>query len=152
MEQFNISLNTRFITLDEFKEYTGIDLAVQMKDDDNPSNTAEAFLLRNTERLEAYLESEYFRSPDREFSHMTNYQKYHYKIALIEQSLYIFKNGDISVDSGYEPESGVKASSGYLSDITLSNNAKRELMLCGLLSRKMRGGRGFGGYGDGWLY
>lgn len=151
MEKFNISLNTRFITLDEFKEYTGIDLAVQMKDDDSPSNTAEAFLLRNTERLEAYLESEYFRSPDREFGCMSNYQKYHYKLALIEQSLYIFKNGDISVDSGYEPESGVKVSAGYLSDITLSMNAKRELMLCGLLSRKVRG-RNFGGYGDGWMY
>lgn len=148
MEQFNISLNTRFISLDDFKAYTGIDLAIQLKGDDNPSNTAEAFLLRNSLRLEAYLASNYFRSPEQEFGSMSDFQKYHYKIALIEQSLYIFKNGDVSVDSGYDPDFGARAKGGYLEDIAIARNAKNELMLCGMLSRKIR----FGGYDYGDLY
>lgn len=146
MEQFNISLNTRFVTLDEFKMYTGIDLEIQLKGDDNPSATAEAFLLRNTLRLEAYLCARYFRSPEQEYCGLSDFQKYHYKIALIEQSLYIFKNGDISVDSGYDPDFGSRANGGYLEDTAIARNAKNELMLCGMLSRKIR----FGGdnYGD----
>ena len=54
-EQFNIPLNTRFITLDDFKLYSGIDLEVEMRSDGNPSRTAEAFLLRTITRLESYL-------------------------------------------------------------------------------------------------
>lgn len=151
MEQFPISTKTRFITLDEFKIYTGIDLEAELKSDGNPSQTAEAFLLRNTNRLETYLMARLFRSPEREFGQMTDFQRYHYKLALIEQSLYIFKTGDISVDSGYDFEFGKRVDQTYLERIFIAPNAKNELMTCGMFSRKIRCGD-YGGDNNGWMY
>lgn len=144
-------LNTRYITLDEFKDYTGIDLSIRLKSDDNPSKTAEAFLRRTTDRLEAYIEANYHRVIDKEYPNFTDHQKKNYKLALIEQALYIFKNGDISVDSGYDPEKGIIASKHALNEITLAPNAKNYLLLCGVLTRVLKT-KGRSGFFDGWWW
>lgn len=151
-EQFNIPLNTRFITLDDFKLYSGIDLEAEMKSDGNPSRTAEAFLLRTITRLESYLTARYFRSPEREYKDMTDYQKYHYKLALIEQCMYIYKVGDVTMDSGYDADFGKRTDINYLKQISIAPNAENELMNCGMLSRKMRYGTYGGDGGNGWMY
>lgn len=147
-----MTLNTRYITLEEFFEYTGLDLRQRIKKDDNPSRTAEAFLQRVADRMEAYIEANYHRVIDREYPNFTNYQKRKYKLALIEQALYTFQNGDISVDSGYDPEKGIVASKHALSEIALAPNAKNYLLLCGVLTRAVKT-KGRSGFLDGiWWY
>lgn len=138
MDNYGFDLSSRFITADEFKLYTGIDLNVRLRDDDNPSNKVEAFLLRTAIRLEGYINFNYFKNVEEDFKRMTDYQKFHYKIALLEQALYCFRCGDIATDSGYDEEAGVKANSGYLDDISVSRETKKNLVICGLASRKMR--------------
>ena len=128
-----MNLQTRYITKDEFREYTGIDLVELL-----PNQDAEAFLNRVAVRLEAYLDANYFKNIELMYPEFSDYQKKNYKYALIEQALYVFKNGDISVDSGYNPESGIIANRGDLDNLTLSPNAKMFLMNCGLLSREIR--------------
>lgn len=137
-----MALQTRYVTKDEFKEYSGIDLDTQLKDDDNPSNKAEAFLNRIEVRMEAFLNAEFFRNVDVEFKKFTDFQKQHYKYALMEQAIYILRNGDISTDSGYDPEKGVITSAKNLKPLTIAPNAKDHLSLCGLWSRKINGERG----------
>lgn len=148
-----MTLNTRYITLDEFKDYTGIDLQIRLKSDDNPSKTAESFLQRVTDRLEAYVEANYHRVIDREYPQFTDYQKKKYKLALIEQALYVFQNGDISVDSGYDQDRGIVASKHALSEITIAPNAKNYLMLCGVITRRLKT-KGRSGFFDdaNWWY
>lgn len=146
-----MDLQTRFITLDEFRDYTGIDLEARLKKDDNPGSTAYAFLRRCTDRVEAYIEANYHRRIEREYPNFTNYQKEKYKLGLIEQALYIFKNGDISVDSGYDPQEGEKVSRGTIERLSLAPNAKNYFMLSGVLTRYLKT-KGRSGYFDdfGW--
>jgi len=129
---------TKYITPDEFRDYFGIDLALELPDDTNPSNKAMAFLKRIEDRVEAIVDTECFRQVNREYPNFSDYQKIHYKRALLEQAIYVFQNGDISVDSGYDPEKGIVIDRTKVQELSLAPNAKRELQLCGLWCKKIR--------------
>ena len=143
-------LQTRYITADEFLEYSGIDLGAKLRGTANPSDKANAFLNRIEVRMEAYLNANYFKKVTDEWPHFTDWQKQQYKYALLEQAIYIFRNGDISVDSGYEPEEGIKISRQSIRELSLAPNAINHLELIGLWSRHIKvpgffGPNGFGG-------
>lgn len=141
---------SKYITADDFKEYFGMDLANMLKTDDNPSNTVDAFLYRLEVRLEAFINSNFYRNVEFEYPKFTDYQKEHYKLALLEQAMYIIRNGDISTDSGYDMEEGVKATPKQLHSIIISPNCKEQLILCGLWCRKIKN-RGRGGLDGYWM-
>ncbi len=124
-------MKTKYITADEFKEYTGIDLALELKDDDNQSNKVNAFLFRVETRVAAWLEANYFHNIDREFPEFTDHQKTHYKYALIEQALYVLKNNEISEESGLT-EQGLIINRATINQLAISLNAKQQLQLAGL--------------------
>ena len=130
-------LQTKYITPDDFRDYFGIDLSI-LKDDTNPSNKQMAFLKRIEDRMESMIDAECFRKVSVEYPNFSDYQKEHYKRALLEQAIYIYKNGDISVDSGMDPEKGVIIDDDTIDKLSLARNAKRELQLCGLWSKKIR--------------
>lgn len=146
-----MSLNTKYASLDEFKQYTGIDLTLRLKSDDNPSATAESFLARVTSRLETFIDANFYRNVEQEFPSFTDYQKKHFKLAIIEQCLYVFKNGDISTDSGYDPEEGEKTKLTVITEKSIAPNARQELLLCGLWCRKIKNG-GRNSADISWLY
>ncbi len=123
-------LQTKYITLDEFQEYFGIDLRAAFKGEEN----ALAFLKRIEDRLETFCDSNFNCNIDFKYPHFTQYQKYHYKHALLEQAIYVFKNGDISVDSGYDPEKGEIART---EKYAIAPNCKAELRLCGIWNRNI---------------
>ena len=129
-----VDLLTKYITADEFREYTGIDLEEELRDTSNPSNKVNAFLKRVEDRMEIFLNAHFFKNINDYYPKFTNEQKYHYKLALIEQAYYIFKNGDISTDSGYDPEKGIVASKHARTEITLAPNARDHLKMTGLWS------------------
>lgn len=131
-------IQTKYITPDEFRDYFGIDLMLELPDDTNPSNKAMAFLKRIEDRVETIIDTECFRQVNREYPNFSDYQKMHYKRALLEQAMYVFHNSDISVDSGYDPEHGVVADRETIQNLSLAPNAKRELQLCGLWCKKIR--------------
>ena len=133
-----MNLQSRFITNDEFKEYTGIDLGAELKGTSNNSDKVDSFIFRITNNLETYIQSQFFKKLDYEYAHFTDYQKEHYKYALMEQVLYVFKNGDISSMSGLEDERIVTPRK-ELNKIIISENTKRELQLCGVWSRHIGG-------------
>ena len=143
-------LKSKYITADDFKMYFGIDLDSELKSDDNPSNTSNAFLTRIENRMEAFLDATFYRNVELEYPKFTDYQKKHYKLALLEQAYYVLTQGDISVDSGYSMEEGIKASRNDLHTLKISDNAKDQLLLCGLWCRKIKN-RARGEL-DGWFY
>lgn len=143
-------LKSKYITADDFKEYFGMDLANMLKTDDNPSNTVNAFLFRLETRLEGYINANFYRNVEIEYPEFSEYQKQHYKFALLEQAMYIIRNGDISTDSGYDPEEGQKATPSQLKAIIISPNCKEQLILCGLWCRKIKN-RGKGGLDGYWV-
>ncbi len=143
-------MQTKYITTDEFLEYSGIDLKARLRADDNPSNTALAFLKRIEVRMQAFVEANFHRDIDILFPSLTDHQKQCYKYALMEQAIYILRNGDISTDSGYDPHEGPKDSIGNLRGRSIAPNAKEQLMLAGIWSRKIMGNRS--AYPYGWMY
>lgn len=130
-----MELQTRYITPDDFQVYFGIDLGVQLKGNANPSDKAMAFLMRIEDRMESYLNAKFFKLVTEEYPKFTNWQKQCYQKALLEQAIYIFRNGDISVDSGYEPDEGIKISRHSINELSIAPNALNYLRLCGLWSR-----------------
>ena len=123
-------LQTRYISLDEFNEYFCIDLRAEFGEEIK----ALAFLKRIEDRLETFVDSNFNANVAQRWPVFTQYQKYHYKHALLEQAIYVFKNGDISVDSGYDPERGhIADTQKYI----IAPNCKAELRLCGVWNRNI---------------
>lgn len=128
-----MTLQTRYVTLDEFTEYfPEVDLVAEIGE-----ASANALLIRTENRLSAFINAKFYRNIDIEYPNFTDYQKQHYKYALLEQIFYTYKNGDNSVDSGYDPEKGVVISSKEMQQKLISPNAIDELILCGVWCRKI---------------
>ena len=123
-------LQTRYISLDEFEEYFGINLNAEFGSEEK----ANAFLKRIEDRLETFCDSKFNANIARKYPCFTDYQKKHYKLALLEQAIYIYRNGDISVDSGYDPEKGEVART---ERYAIAPNCKDNLRLCGIWNRNI---------------
>lgn len=125
------------VSKDEYLEYTGVDLSKELAQEGsgNPSNRVDSFIFRCQERLRAFVRANYaFDLMDR-YRRLSTKQIEELKYAVMEQITYTLRNGDISSDSGYDPETGIKAGINELRDITIAPNAKEHLMLAGLLTR-----------------
>lgn len=141
-----MELQTRYITADEFLQYTGINLREELNDTSNGSDKVNAFLKRTEDRMEAFLNAKFFKNVSDLYPEFSEFQKKHYKLALLEQAYYVFKNGDISSDSGYNQETLEIASQRKLRALAVAPNAIDHLRLTGLWSGFI-GGKGlFGPY------
>lgn len=139
-------IQSKYITLDEFTEYfPEIDIIGAFGTEEK----ALAFIKRIEDRMETFIAANFDKNVEWIYPRFTDYQKKHYKRALLEQAIYIFKNSDLSVDSGYDLDRGVVADIETLKKLAIAPNAKEELLLCGLWSRHLRGT----GWNDiwGWL-
>lgn len=142
-----MEIKTKYITPDDLKEYFGIDLLAEYVDDANPSNSANAFIMRVEDKVEAILNGCFNRNVNTEYPNFSDYQKLEYQKALLEQAYYDFKNGDIARDSGYDIDKGEVASNGTMLSKSLSLMCIHHLNTCGLWCTKIRqshfGGRMF---------
>lgn len=137
-----MALKTKYITLDDVQSYGGVDLVTEL----GTTEAATAFLTRIETRLESFLDARMHQSVERRFPELTDYQKRQYKLALIEQAIYVWKNGETAVDSGYDPSEGLKATEGTLIGLTVCREAKQHLIQAGLWTYKLRP------YGsEGWI-
>ena len=107
-------------------------------------------MLRIENRMAAFLDAQFYRRIDVEYPNFTDHQKECYWRALLEQAMYVFKNGDISVDSGYDYEHGETASVGTIIKKTIAPNAQSELLNCGLWCRALKNPRRGGWWGRLW--
>ncbi len=146
-----MEFKTKYINADDFKQFFGIDLEAELKTNDNPSDEVNAFLRRIEVRIATFIDCNFYRNVDFEYPKLTDYQKEHYKYALLEQAYYVLTQGDISSDSGYEMNEGVKATRGQLHQLKISDNTREHLILCGFWNRKVKN-RARGGLDGWWLY
>ena len=142
---------SKYITEEDYKQMFGLDLSANMKATDNPSDMVNAFLYRIETQVATAIDSKFCRQVDREYPTFSNYQKEHYKLALLYQVDYVLRNGDISNDSGYDTEAGKVADRNYLTSISLSNNTIEHLRLCGLWTTHIKA-NSRGGINDWWMY
>lgn len=133
-----MELKSRFITKDDFFGYFGRDLEKELPDLDNVSNKVEAFLVRNEHLVESWLSYNYKYRFDIRYDNVGDWQKYQYKLALLQQALYTLENGDIGSDSGYDRQSGVVAGRQTLNQITLSQRTLYHLEQGGFLTTQLQ--------------
>lgn len=136
----------QYISADDYKNYFGEDLASMFAPDDNPSNQVDSFLFRIENRLANYLKANYLHDINVYWNRFTENEKEQYKIALLEQAYYVIRNSDISSDSGYDVDEGIKANKSQLRELIIAPNCKDILLSLGLLSRQIRGNW----YGSWW--
>lgn len=137
-------LKTKYITIDNLNDYAGVNLIEEL----GSKEKASAFLNRLEIRMNSFLNARLFQNVDFLYGKFTNFQKQEYKYALMEQALYILKNGDISLDSGYSEDS-VKVRQGDLINLTICRNAKEHLMNCGIWTYKIHN---YGASFEDWLW
>ena len=96
----------RFVKPDDFKNRVGIDLNEKLKG--SSSNKANLFLLDVESKFLAWIDANTFRTTP--WDELTEFQLENLQEAIIIQALYIYKNSDIALDSGYDLERGILAS------------------------------------------
>lgn len=130
----------RFVTPDDFENYWNENLNAKLKGD-NYSNKANAFLRVVEDRLLNWIDANTFRvSP---WEDLSEFQIENLQKAILTQAMYVFRNSDISLDSGYDPERGIIADRQKLKDLTISDAALDFLKTAGLYNHKIRNKRRF---------
>ena len=130
----------RFVTPDDFENYWGENLNAKLKGD-NYSNKANIFLKIVEDRLLNWIDANTFRVTT--WDALTDYQLEQLQYAILTQAMYVFRNSDISLDSGYDPESGIIASKGVLNNLVVSQAALDFLKNAGLYNQRVTNRRRF---------
>lgn len=131
----------KYVTKDDFRNFTGIDLDLELRDKDDTSNKSNIFISQIENWCETYIQ--YHSAQKIEYASLTTEQQEHFKRGILYQMEYVIRNSDISSDSGYNPEQGPIVDINYLERIALSNNAKMEFHMAGVWTRKMKSRYGF---------
>lgn len=148
-----MTLKSRYINNDNFREYTGRDLEqeYQQAGETNPSLAVERFIARVELRLVAYINKMFNKQIDSEWFCWSEKQKLNFKYALCEQIEYMLINGDIALDSGYDRKEGAKIGRAHLNEITLCEPCLTFLHNVGLTYRGIKPRTALGlNYGE-WI-
>lgn len=126
----------KFVTVDDYNNYWGEDLRGMLRDTANSSNKAEAHLARAEDRLMTWIDVNSFRR--QRYDKLNDFQLEMWKKAIVTHAKYMFKQGDIANDSGYDMERGIIADAGDLNKITISQATLNYLIEAGLFSLVMK--------------
>lgn len=131
-----IDMKPKFVTPNDFLNYWGIDLNVKLRrGTTGPENVAESFLKRVEDRLMTWIDANTFRLTPWDYytdnyvygneneAKLAKLRKDYWKKAILVQAMYVFKNSDIGLDSGYDPEKGIIAEKASLDEIEISRQA-----------------------------
>ena len=125
-----MNFEPKFISASDFYDYWGIDLIEKLKNGGNASNKANIFLRRIENNVMAWIDANTFRNVH--WDHLSDFQLEQFQYALLEQAMYVYRNSDISLDSGYDPEKGIIVDRGTLDSLIICTPALNFLKLAGL--------------------
>lgn len=130
-----INTQPRYITVDDFNNYFGMDLSEMLKDNTNESNKANMFLVRVEDRTLAWIDNKTARNIP--YSKLSAFQFECLQKALLHQALYTWQNGDLGLDSGYDQERGIIADTNVLNNIAVCPAAVDFLVRAGIFTHQM---------------
>lgn len=94
----------KYVTATDFFNFWGKDLNAEIKEYQNVSNKVNLFLMNVEDRLLSWIDSNSFRRF--EWDEMTDLQLEYLQKAILTQAMYVYRNSDLSLDSGYDPDKG----------------------------------------------
>ena len=123
----------KFVTPDDFFNYTGRSLDAILQPNENESNKSNLFLKNVEEDLMFRVDHLSFRVY--RWDNLTDYQLNCLKRAIIKQAEYVLRNGDLMTDSGYDIEKGKVITRAEIEESGLCVPVTDALQSCGLLNR-----------------
>lgn len=119
-----------YVTKDEYLMAKGIDLNIELQDDDNHSNKVERFIKDITNFVMDYLAKEYACNEINRlisnFSNLAEFRRKRFHFGMLEEIEYVLNNGLIQLDSGINRETG---SITDFSHLVIGTSALREFEL-----------------------
>lgn len=131
-----LKLKAEYVSVEDFKTYTGIDLYEQLND-----NTTPNFFLRDVEdELINYVNLQSWRPISRLMheNKFTPEQMDAWREAILIQAKYVFENGDILSNNGIDPEQGIRFGTMERYAASIAPNAINKLKMAGILTLVMR--------------
>lgn len=127
----------KFVTADDFYQYWGIDLNSRLRDGDdtNDSSKADIFLGRLEKRVMSWIDKNSFRVVP--WNNLSEFQLDMFKCALLEQAMYMWRNGDIDMDSGYDQSSGLVIDPNTKASLVMCEPAINFLITSGIMNQKI---------------
>lgn len=132
----SISVAPKYVTLEDFKVYTGIDLDEELNGNMNPN-----LFLRDAENeLLNYANMQSWRPINEWIARykLTAEQMDALREAILIQAKYMFENGDILSNNGIDPEQGVKFGKFEREEAAIAPNAINKLKMAGIVSLVMK--------------
>lgn len=130
-----LSNEPKFVSVSDFFNYWGIDLNAKLKGFDNLSNKGNLFLARVERNLLNYVDARTYRNYI--WENLEGKQLEGLQTAILEQAMYVYRNGDVSLDSGYDPTKGRVEDRNYLDTIAICEPALNALKNAGLYNQVM---------------
>lgn len=119
-----------YVTKDEYLMAKGIDLGVEIQDDDNPSNKVNRFIKDLTDFVLDYLTKEYACSElnrlNSNFADLAEWRRKRFHFGMLEQIEYVLNNGLVHLDSGINREAGSIID---FSNLVIGTSAMRQFQL-----------------------
>lgn len=125
-----------FIKPDDFYNYTGKNLYKELRVHENESNKVDLFLMYVEDAMLERVSATSFRLYD--WNQLTPYQKEQMQKALIYQTQYIIRSGDLFTDSGYDVDKGFIADYNKIQQIALCRPAIDALINAGTYNHKIK--------------
>lgn len=126
----------KYVSVDDFKNYWGKDLRNLLRSDDNESIQAEHFLGMCEDMLMAWIDKNTFRRL--RYEDLRGKQLESWKKAIVIHAMYVFKQGIIGMDSGYDAEKGFIAEPYQLDQIVVCQASIDQLSNAGLFNLVMK--------------
>lgn len=143
-----LSNEPRFVTPDDFQNYTGKSLDELLDKNANISNASNLFLLRVEDCLLSRLDNLSFRTVG--YDDLSDFQLESLQKAIIYQAEYMIRNGDIFTDSGYDIERGEVIDFDKLQRVAICPTSVDLLKNCGLYNHVITNRRRYIDLGYGW--
>ena len=139
-----IDMTPQFVSPSDFLSYWGIDLNAKLRDNSNVSNKADLFLKRVEDRLMTWVDANTYRTTpwqvlrddyqphSEQEKKLLESQRKNWRLAILTQAFYIYRNGDIMTDSGYDPDRGLVTEKNKLQEIEICQAAIDYIKVAGL--------------------
>ena len=119
-----------YITQEEYLFAKGIDLNIELQDDDNKTSKVFRFIKDITDFVLDYLVKEYacneLNRLNSDFSALAEFRRKRFHFGMIEQIEYVLNNGLIALDSGINRETGAITD---FSNLVIGKSALRQFQL-----------------------
>lgn len=131
-----LKLKPEFVSVEDFKNYTGIDLAEELREGQDPN----LFLRDAEDELIYFVNAQSWRPISLWIAHnkFSQEQMDALRESILIQAKYMFENGDIMSNNGVDPEQGVKFGKYERESAAIAPNAINKLKMFGILSLVMR--------------